>query len=138
MEALFKPIGVTRGISDVPWHKDCSLGRHSYECCALTVGVSVTGADPRPGQLRVIPGSHRALMWPSLVDASTLGLPDVALATGTGDVTLHLSCTLHMAQPPTTASAGCSTPASRCRRPTPRPRRPPTGASWPPPARPPR
>jgi len=25
----------------------------------------------------------------------------VALATATGDVTVHLSCTLHMAQPPT-------------------------------------
>ena len=45
-----------QGISDVPWHKDCSLGRHSYECCALTVGVSVTGAGPTTGQLRVIAG----------------------------------------------------------------------------------
>ena len=41
-------------------------------------------------------------MWPSLVDVEALPLPDVALATETGDVTLHLSCTLHMAQPPTT------------------------------------
>jgi hypothetical protein len=102
-EALFKPIGVTRGISDVPWHKDCSLGRHSYECMRVTVGVSVTGAGPTTGQLRVVPGSHRALMWPSLIDVTALPLPDVALATETGDVTLHLSCTLHMAQPPTTA-----------------------------------
>jgi hypothetical protein len=102
-EALFKPIGVTSGISDVPWHKDCSLGRHSYECMRVTVGVSVTGAGPTTGQLRVVPGSHRALMWPSLVDVSALPLPDVGLATETGDVTLHLSCTLHMAQPPTTA-----------------------------------
>jgi hypothetical protein len=101
-EALFKPIGVTSGISDVPWHKDCSLGRHSYECMRVTVGVSVTGAGPTTGQLRVIPGSHRALMWPSLVDVTTLPLPDLGLATETGDVTLHLSCTLHMAQPPTT------------------------------------
>lgn len=101
-EALFKPIGVTSGISDVPWHKDCSLGRHSYECMRVTVGVSVTGAGPTTGQLRVVAGSHRALMWPSLVDVEALPLPDVALATETGDVTLHLSCTLHMAQPPTT------------------------------------
>ena len=101
IEALFKPIGVTDGISDVPWHKDCSLGRHSYECCSLTVGISVTGAGPTSGQLRVIPGSHRALVWPSLLDPSTLGLPDVALPTATGDVTVHLSCTLHRAEPPT-------------------------------------
>ena len=101
IEALYKPIGVTHGISDVPWHKDCSLGRHSYECCMLTVGISVSGADETSGQLRVIAGSHRALVWPSLLDTTQLDLPDIALATETGDVTVHLSCTLHMAQPPT-------------------------------------
>lgn len=103
IEALFKPVGVREGISDVPWHKDCSLGRHSYECCSLTVGVSVTGAGPGTGQLRVVAGSHRALCWPSLLDVGTLGLPVVPLATATGDVTVHLSCTLHMAEPPTVA-----------------------------------
>ena len=46
---LFKPLGVTQGISDVPWHKDCSLGGHSYRCCSLTVGISVTGADATSG-----------------------------------------------------------------------------------------
>lgn len=101
VEALFKPLGVTKGISDIPWHKDCSLGRHSYDCCSLTAGVSVTGAGPTSGQLRVIAGSHRRLTWPSLLDVRRLGLPDVALATETGDVTVHLSCTLHMAQAPT-------------------------------------
>jgi hypothetical protein len=101
IEALDKPIGVTAGISDVPWHKDCSLGRHSYECCALTIGVSVTGAGPRSGQLHVVPGSHRALVWPSLLDPLALGMHDVALPTATGDVTVHLSCTLHRPEPPT-------------------------------------
>lgn len=99
-EALFKPIGVREGISDVPWHKDCSLGRHSYECCRLTVGISVTGAGPGSGQLRVVAGSHRARIWPSLLDVDRLDLPQVALATETGDLTVHLSCTLHMAEPP--------------------------------------
>jgi hypothetical protein len=98
-EGLFKPIGVVRGISDVPWHKDCSLGRHSYDCCNLTTGISVTGAGPRSGQLRVRAGSHRALCWPALPQPG-LDLPDLPLATDTGDVTVHLSCTLHMAQPP--------------------------------------
>jgi hypothetical protein len=99
IEALFKPIGVVRGISDVPWHKDCSLGRHSYECCSLTVGLSVTGAGPQSGQLQVVAGSHRAHMWPALLQPG-LDLPVVELPTATGDVTVHLSCTLHMAQPP--------------------------------------
>ena len=99
IEALFKPIGIVKGISDVPWHKDCSLGRHSYECCSLTIGISVTGAGPTSGQLQVLAGSHRAHIWPALLQPG-LDLPELGLATETGDVTVHLSCTLHMAQPP--------------------------------------
>jgi hypothetical protein len=98
--ALTKPIGVVKGISDVPWHKDCSLGRHSYECCSLTVGISVTGADDESGQLRVVPGTHRALVWPAPCVQPGLDLEAVDLPTRTGDVTIHLSCTQHMAQPP--------------------------------------
>jgi len=98
--ALTKPIGVVKGISDVPWHKDCSLGRHSYECCSLTVGISVTGADADSGQLRVVPGSHRALIWPAPCVQPGLDLEPLDLPTRTGDVTVHLSCTQHMSQPP--------------------------------------
>jgi phytanoyl-CoA dioxygenase PhyH len=99
VEALVKPIGVVEGISDVPWHKDCSLGMHSYRCCGLTTGISVTGADARSGQLRVVAGSHRALVQPAFVRREWQ-LPVVDLPTATGDVTVHCSCTLHMAQPP--------------------------------------
>jgi hypothetical protein len=98
--ALIKPIGVVKGISDVPWHKDCSLGRHSYECCTLTVGVSVNGASADSGQLRVIPGTHRALVWPAPCVQPGLDLEPIDLPTDTGDVTVHLSCTQHMSQPP--------------------------------------
>jgi hypothetical protein len=100
--ALTKPIGIVKGISDVPWHKDCSLGRHSYECCNLTVGISVTGADAESGQLRVVPGTHRALVWPAPCLQPGLDLQPVDLPTETGDVTIHLSCTQHMSQPPVT------------------------------------
>lgn len=99
IEALFKPLGVVRGLSDLPWHKDCAQGRHSYGCCGLTVGISVTGADATSGQLRVVAGSHRAFSWPAFIRPG-FDLPEVDLPTKTGDVTLHLSCTLHMAQAP--------------------------------------
>lgn len=99
IEALVKPIGVVEGISDVPWHKDCSLGMHSYNCCSLTVGISVTGADAESGQLRVVAGSHRALVQPAFVRREA-ALPVIDLPTRTGDATLHCSCTLHTAQPP--------------------------------------
>jgi len=102
VSALTKPIAVVKGISDVPWHKDCSLGRHSYECCSLTVGISVTGADAVSGQLRVVPGSHRALVWPAPCVQPGLDLEPLDLQTRTGDVTVHLSCTLHMSQRPRT------------------------------------
>jgi hypothetical protein len=99
VEALEKPIGVVEGISDVPWHKDCSLGLHSYTCSNLTVGISVTGADDVSGQLRVVAGSHRALVQPAFA-RDEWGLPLIDLPTETGDATVHCSCTLHMAQPP--------------------------------------
>jgi hypothetical protein len=99
IEALVKPIGVVEGISDVPWHKDCSLGMHSFRCCGLTTGISVTGADAVSGQLRVVAGSHRALVQPAFVRSKS-DLPIVDLPTRTGDVTVHCSCTLHMSQPP--------------------------------------
>lgn len=99
IEALVKPIGVVEGISDVPWHKDCSLGMHSYRCCGLTTGISVSGADARSGQLRVVAGSHRALVQPAFVRRDS-DLPIIDVPTDTGDVTVHCSCTMHMAQPP--------------------------------------
>jgi hypothetical protein len=99
IEALIKPIGVVEGISDVPWHKDCSLGSHSYRCCSMTVGISVTGADADSGQLRVVPGSHRALIQAGFVRRG-LDLPQIDLPTSTGAITIHLSCTLHMSEPP--------------------------------------
>ena len=114
IEALVKPVGVVKGISDVPWHKDCSLGRHSYSCSGMIVGVSVTGSDADTGQLRVVAGSHRANVASSLT--SGLDLPEVALPTSPGDLTVHLSCTLHMATAPTTGErkvmyTGLSLPA---------------------------
>lgn len=102
IEALIKPLGVVEGISDVPWHKDCANGRHSYDCSGLTVGISVTGADRDSGLLRVVAGSNRVHIWPAFVRKGQ-DLPIVDLPTKTGDVTIHLSCTTHMAQPPVTS-----------------------------------
>jgi hypothetical protein len=101
-EALEKPIGVVKGISDLIWHKDCSLGMHSYMCSGLTVGISVTGADAKSGQLAVVPGSHRALVQPAFY-RPLWGLPERQLPTRKGDLTVHCSCTMHMSHPPVTS-----------------------------------
>ncbi len=99
VEALVKPMGMVDRLSDFPWHKDCSLGRHSYECCSLTIGLSVTRSDHVRGLLRMVGGSHRALIWPVL-NQPGVDLPVVDLPASTGDVTMHLSCTMHMSQAP--------------------------------------
>ena len=100
IEALIKPIGVVQGISDVPWHKDCSLGGHPYDCNAMTVGISVTDGDADSGLLQVVAGSHRANIGTLFVDG--LDLPVIDLPTQAGDITIHLSCTMHRANPPVT------------------------------------
>jgi hypothetical protein len=100
VEALVKPLGVVAGISDVPWHRDCNFGRHSYRCCSTTVGIAVTAGGETSGQLRVVAGSNR-LNMPSDVVSDAAYLPIVPLPVKTGDVTVHLSCTLHEALPPT-------------------------------------
>lgn len=98
-EGLVKPLGIVRGLSDLPWHKDCGQGKHSYICNGLTCGISVTGADRTSGALGVIPGSHRANTMATGRDPS-LDLRPRMIETTTGDVTVHCSDTLHRAHPP--------------------------------------
>jgi hypothetical protein len=98
-EGLVKPLGIVRGLSDLPWHKDCGQGMHSYTCSGLTCGISVTGADRTSGALGVIPGSHRANTMATGRDPR-LDLQPFKLETKTGDVTVHCSDTLHRAYPP--------------------------------------
>jgi ectoine hydroxylase-related dioxygenase (phytanoyl-CoA dioxygenase family) len=99
-EGLVKPLGIKTGLSDLPWHKDCGQGMHSYMCCGLTVGISVTGADRVSGALGVVPGSHRANTQTAGRDEG-LDLPALKLETRTGDITIHCGDTLHRAHPPT-------------------------------------
>ncbi|NUU25898.1 MAG: phytanoyl-CoA dioxygenase [Streptomycetaceae bacterium] len=102
IEALIKPVGVVSGPSDVTFHRDCHLGRHAYTCSGVTVGISVTGSNAANGQLRVVAGSHRVLM-PVEVAKTEPYLPVVAISTRPGDLTVHLSCTLHESTPPRSA-----------------------------------
>src|SRR5690606_15950978 len=99
IEALVKPVGVVQGASDVTFHRDCHMGRHPYNCCGTTVGISVTSGTRENGRLRVAAGSHRVAM-PVEVAKSDPYLPVVAVSTEPGDLTVHLGCTLHEAAPP--------------------------------------
>ena len=99
-EGLVKPLGIVKGLSDLPWHKDCGQGRHSYLCNAMTCGISITGADRVSGALGVVPGSHRANVKIPGRDR-IMDMAPRMLETRTGDVTVHCSDTLHRAHPPT-------------------------------------
>jgi hypothetical protein len=99
IEALVKPVGVVQGASDVNFHRDCHLGRHAYNCSGINVGIAVTSSGIDNGQLRVIAGSHRVAI-PVEIALTAPYLPVVALPTEPGDLTVHLSCTLHEATPP--------------------------------------
>lgn len=99
IEALIKPVGVASGPSDVTFHRDCHFGRHAYGCSGTTVGIAVTPTSEENGQLRVIAGSHRVAI-PIEIAKTDPYLPVVGIPTEPGDLTIHLSCTLHESTPP--------------------------------------
>ena len=98
-EGLVKPLRIARGLSDLPWHKDCGQGSHSYFCNSMTVGISVTGAGRANGALGVVPGSHRANIQTARLDPK-IDLEPRMIETATGDLTVHCSDTLHMSHQP--------------------------------------
>lgn len=100
IEALLKPLGVVEGVSDVPWHRDCNFGRHAYQCAGAVVGISVDPGNDESGLLRVVAGSHRVCM-PAYRANHDPYLPIVPVVTERGDITVHQTCTLHEATPPT-------------------------------------
>ncbi len=99
IEALLKPLGVVEGVSDIPWHRDCNLGRHAYQCAGVVAGISVDPGGEDSGLLRVVAGSHRVCTPPYWVTRDS-SLPIVPVVTERGDITLHQSCALHEAMPP--------------------------------------
>ena len=97
-EGLVKPLGIVRGLSDLPWHKDCGQGKHSY---LQRPDVWHLGDGRRPCQRRARGDSGQS---PRQHDGNRprpqLDLRPRMLETRTGDVTVHCSDTLHRAYPP--------------------------------------
>jgi hypothetical protein len=101
-EGLLKRVASVEGLACLPWHKDCDRGGHSMYCSGITIGICLTPVDTAHGGLDVMAGSHRANIARAQVDAG-LDLPAITLRAGRGDLTVHLSCTLHRSTHPTTA-----------------------------------
>lgn len=97
---IFKRPGMTEGLGDLPWHRDCGMGGHATMCPILLMSIFLTAATPESGELAMLPGSHRASFNahdrrhdPARYAAHFRAQP--------GDVSLHYSDTVHAAPPPT-------------------------------------
>ncbi len=99
-EGLLKRVDSVDGLVCLPWHKDCDRGGHSMFCSGLTIGICLTPVDEVHGGLDVMAGSHRGNIARAQIDG-TLDLHAITLHALRGDVSVHMSCTLHRSTHPT-------------------------------------
>jgi hypothetical protein len=96
---IWKQPGVSEGLGDLPWHRDCGMGGHAVLCPVLIASLFLTQSTPETGDLRMLPGSWNAGCGP--IDARHPRAPKgVAFAAQPGDVSLHYGDTMHAAPPP--------------------------------------
>ncbi len=98
--ALFKIKDVAEGLADLPWHRDCGMGGHAIHCPTVNLSLFLTPANRATGGLWMLPGSAPYSCPPDLFRDDE---PDgsILVEAEPGDVTLHLSDTMHAAFPPT-------------------------------------
>jgi hypothetical protein len=102
---FIKNSGVVKGNGDLGWHVDDGIGGHPVICPLIQAGIQLDRANSENGQLKVLAGSHRyAKHW--LAWGEEGDLPDVALETEPGDLTLHDGDAMHTTPPPTAPDAG--------------------------------
>ena len=97
---LFKVRNLVKGLGDLPWHRDCGMGGHATHCPTINLSVFLSPCNRQSGGLWMLPGSAPYSCPPHLFrDNEPQGC--VLLNAAAGDVTLHLSDTMHAAFPPT-------------------------------------
>jgi hypothetical protein len=99
VSVIWKRPGMSEGLGDLPWHRDCGMGGHALMCPVLIASVFLTPSTPETGDLRMLPGSWQAGCGP--IDARHPRAPKgVSFAARPGDVSLHYGDTMHAAPPP--------------------------------------
>jgi len=97
---IWKLPGVSEGMGDLPWHRDCGMGGHAAMCPTLICSIYLTEASPETGELVFLPGSTRR----SAVQVGDTRDPrsprGAHFHARPGDVSLHYGDTLHAAPPP--------------------------------------
>lgn len=102
---FIKNSNVVKGNGDLGWHVDDGIGGHPVMCPLIQAGIQLDPANAANGQLKVLAGSHRYTKhW--IAWGEERGLPDVALETAPGDLTLHHGDAMHTTPPPTGPDAG--------------------------------
>lgn len=99
---IFKTPEMRRGLSDLPWHRDCGMGGHPVMCPLINASVHLTQVSAATGDLRAIPGSFAGSI--AEIDGAMSENAGISLAARAGDVTLHYGDVLHCAPPPTDRS----------------------------------
>ena len=96
---IYKQPGMTEGLGDLPWHRDCGMGGHAIMCPTAIASVFLTDGSAGAGELVFLPGSRHAAF--NAHDPRWRGeLPGAHFAARPGDVTLHYGDTVHCAPPP--------------------------------------
>ena len=96
---IYTTPGITEGLSDLPWHRDCGMGGHSIMCPVLIASVFLTPARPETGELRFLPGSWTRTC--GFMEAGDRRAPRSAgFAADPGDVAVHYGDGMHAAPPP--------------------------------------
>ncbi|MFN8036846.1 MAG: phytanoyl-CoA dioxygenase family protein [Acidimicrobiia bacterium] len=97
---LWKIPNVREGLADLPWHRDCGMGGHARNCPAIVMTICLNDGSAAAGELRVLPGSHRASF--PFVDGTDRAAPrGVSIGVTAGDVTIHATDVMHASLPPT-------------------------------------
>jgi hypothetical protein len=96
---LWKNPGISEGLSDLPWHRDCGMGGHASMCPTLVGSIFLEANTEQSGPLRFLPGSWQKSY--RFADASDpRALPGVLIPAEAGDFTVHYGDGWHTAPPP--------------------------------------
>ena len=97
---IWKLPGVSEGMGDLPWHRDCGMGGHAAMCPVLICSIFLTEATPETGELVFLPASWKASAMQTGDARDPNGPKAARFHARPGDVSLHYGDTLHAAPPP--------------------------------------